>query len=166
MPFEILIEHLILTFSYLGIFIANLIVSATILIPLPGPLIIVFAYALGLNIFLVSIASAAGSMVGEMVSYYAGFLGNNAAARTVKKYKKIEKLVRKYFSKHAIIIIFLAALLPFPFDIAGIVAGASRYSVIKFLIVGFAGKFFKTVYLFLAIKYGIEIFFASSGFLI
>ncbi len=156
MPTEAITFWLINTFSYTGIFIASLIVSASIVIPLPGPIVILVATLLNLNFFLVSVASASGSMIGELTGYYAGFLGNKMAKKTVKKYNRIEKFLRKYFNKYALVIIFLAALLPFPFDLVGITAGASRYSIPKFLAVGFVGKFFKTLLLLIAFKYSID----------
>lgn len=164
MAIEGLLQHLIATFSYLGVFISNLIVSSSVGIPLPGPLIIVFAVATKMNIILVSIASGAGSIIGEMTGYYAGFLGNKIALRTMKKYKKADKFIKKFFNKYAVPIIFLTAFFPFPFDLIGIVAGSSRYSIPKFLIVGFAGKFLKTIYFYLAIKYSWVFILKVSGF--
>ncbi len=164
MVVEGFVEHLIATFSYIGVFIANLIVSSSVGIPLPGPLIIIFAVATKMNIILVAIASGAGSIIGEMTGYYAGFLGNKVAKRTIRKYKKVEIWIKKFFNKYAIPVIFLAAFLPFPFDLVGIVAGSSRYSIPKFLLVGFLGKILKTIYLFLAIKYSWGAILKISGF--
>ena len=163
MVFEGVVGHLILTFSYIGVFIANVIVSSSFIIPLPGPLIIVVAAAGNLNIILVSIASASGSMVGEMTGYYAGFLGNKVAQRTIRKYIKIEKFIRKHFNRYAVPLIFLTALLPFPFDLVGFVAGATRYSIVKFFVSGFFGKFLKTVYFYIAFKYGLVFILRLAG---
>lgn len=153
---ETIIFWLVNSFSYIGIFLASFIVSISIVFPLPGLLVITWAVVMNLNPIFVSIVSASGSMIGELTGYYAGVLGNKLAEKTVKKYKKISKFLRKYFTKYAVIIIFLAAVLPFPFDLVGIIAGASRYSLPKFLIFGTAGKFFKTLLLFLALKYSIS----------
>lgn len=157
MPIESVTWWLINSFSYLGVFVAAIIVSSSIFFPLPGPLVILFATAMKLNPFLVSIAASAGSMIGELTGYYTGLIGSEVAEKTIRKYKKIEKFIRRYFKKYASPIILIAALLPFPFDIIGIIAGATRYNVIKFLIIGFIGKFFKTYILFMVLKYGITL---------
>ncbi|HLD85636.1 MAG TPA: DedA family protein, partial [archaeon] len=56
---------LIQTFGYLGVFLAMLIVNASVFLPLPGFVIIVAAAAF-LNPLLVGVAAALGGAIGEL----------------------------------------------------------------------------------------------------
>lgn len=155
MVLEGLLVGLVNSLFYLGVFAGSLIVSASIFFPLPGILIIIAAAALGLNPFLVSLMSASGSMIGELTGYYAGFLGNKITAKAVIKYRKVVRRLEDFFHKYAFMTILVTSFLPFPFDLVGIIAGISRYSIPKFLFAGFVGKFFKTLLLYWGVLYTI-----------
>lgn len=144
MVLETLISNLVVEFSYLGIFVAAAIASATIIFPLPTYLIIIIgALSLKLNPILVSIMYSAGSMIGELSGWGAG-VGCN---KMLKKRGKLTKLVERYFKKHGFLTIFFVAITIFPFDIVSIIAASCRYDVRKWLLAGFLGKFLKTLIL-------------------
>ena len=155
---EAILQFLINNLSYIGIFLSSIIVSASILVPLPGQLIVVSAVLLKLNPFLVSVVVALGSMIGEMTGYGVGLAGWKVAQGKFKKHEKLVKTIKKYYHKYAFWVILVTAFLFFPFDLVGILSGLSRYDVKKFFVAGFIGKFFKTLLLFYLVQNGFRIF--------
>ena len=61
-------------YGYLGAFLISLVSSATILLPLPG-FLVVFPLGAALNPILVGLAAAGGATIGEMTGYLLGFTG-------------------------------------------------------------------------------------------
>ena len=161
---EALLEQLITNFSYLGVFISSLVASASIIIPLPAPLIPVVAVLLKLNPILTSVLAATGSMIGEMAGYGLGMVGGKATKGMFKKHRNQIKTIKKYYNKYAFWVIFVTAFLFFPFDLVGIISGLSRYDVRKFLLAGFLGKFLKTLLTFYLVQNGINIFGFTGDF--
>jgi membrane protein YqaA with SNARE-associated domain len=128
--------------GYAEIFIVSLVSSATILLPMPG-FALVFAAAPYLNPFLLGIAAGAGSGIGEISGYLAGFAGHNAVERT-----SIFRSHKKQIEKYGAASIFILALIPNPaFDMAGIAAGAIEMKWWKFLAATVAGKSIRYVLL-------------------
>ncbi len=121
--------------GYAGIFIISLISSATILLPLPG-FAVVFAMGAYLNPFLVGIAAGAGSGIGEISGFLAGYAGHDAVTRT-----KIYKSHREQIERYGPLAVFVLAFIPNPvFDIAGIASGALKMPWWQFLLATMAGK--------------------------
>jgi uncharacterized membrane protein YdjX (TVP38/TMEM64 family) len=128
--------------GYFGLFIINLIGSATIILPVPALVTTVAAGAF-LNPLLAGIFSAVGSTIGELTGYYTGVGGKGF----VKKDKRIEK-VEKWMDKYGLWVVFVLAAIPNPiFDLAGIVSGASGISVRKYLVAVLGGKLIKFILL-------------------
>lgn len=128
--------------GYFGVFIINLIGSATIILPVPALLTTVAAGTF-LNPILAGIFSAAGSTIGELTGYYTGVGGGGL----IKKDKKIER-VEKWMDKYGLWVVFVLAAIPNPlFDMAGIISGASGIPLKKYLIAVFGGKLIKFVLL-------------------
>ena len=128
--------------GYLGVFAANLIGSATILLPIPAFATTIVAGTI-LNPILAGIFSAAGSTIGELTGYYAGVGGEDI----IKKDKNIIK-VEKWMDKYGLWVVFVLAAIPNPlFDIAGIISGASGIPVRKYLIAVLGGKLIKFILL-------------------
>lgn len=124
------------SWGYLGIFVLNLVSSASIFIPtFPG---VVSALVGGsvFNPFLVGLAAALGASIGEMTAYLVG-LGGGELIKEDRRAKKIEG----WMEKHGLWVIFFLSAVPSPFfDFAGFIAGASAIPIYKFLLVVFAGK--------------------------
>ena len=138
-------------YAYLGVFIVSLLSSATVLIPVPG-IAIFIPLLMTLNPVLVGVVGAAGSMIGEITGYAAGYSGRDLASRG-KFYQRVEGWMKKRGS----LIIFLFASLPIlPIDVAGIVAGALRFPLWKFMLVGWLGKNIKYVTLMLIAAWGVH----------
>ena len=142
---------LIENYGYFGLFLANMIASSTIIIPLPVS-VAVFAAGAFLNPFLVGVSSALGAAIGEFVGYAIGAGGNKIIEKKWKKWiDKTEKLFDKY-GGFWIIILFAAT--PLPDDIVGIVGGTFRYPIKKFFIASFIGKLILNLALAYAGFYG------------
>lgn len=126
------------SFGYLGVFLVNLVGSATIIFPVPS-----FATTIAVGAFsspiLTAIFSGMGSTLGELTGYFAGRGGNIVAG----KEERIKK-VQKWMDKHGLWVIFALAAIPNPlFDIAGIISGMSQIPLKKYLIAVFFGKLIK-----------------------
>jgi membrane protein YqaA with SNARE-associated domain len=125
------------SYGYLGAFLIALVTTATIVLPVPGILLIV---ALGTvpeyNPVLVGVAAGAGSALGEITGYMAGFSGQ-LVFENIKYYRQL----KQWMQKRGAIVLFILAFVPNPlFDIAGAIAGLLRYPLWKFLLACFAGK--------------------------
>ncbi len=155
---ESFLSILINNFSYLGVFIASIITSASILIPLPGQLTVILAVLLELNPIITSLLMGIGSMIGELPGYGLGVAGGKLMKKKFRRQKKLVEIIKKYYTKYAFWVIMVTAFIFFPFDLVGILSGATRYDLKKFLIAGFIGKFFKTLVLYFLIQSGIQIF--------
>src|SRR3989338_2753667 len=150
---------LVISFGYLGIFLASLIGSASIFLPLPS-FLIVTAAGTTLNPVLVGVAAGLGAAIGELVGYliWIGLLYGKKRISKKKKENKYSKIVKKWFAKkRGAAIIFIFAITPLPDDIIGIVCGAIKYDVKKFFAATLAGKIILHIVLAYAGLYGIEI---------
>jgi len=138
-------------YAYLGVFVVSLLSSATVVVPVPG--VAVFIPLLTtLNPVLVGIVGAAGSIIGELTGYAAGYSSRDLASRG-KFYQRVEKWMHKRGS----LIIFLFSFLPvLPLDVAGIVAGALHYPLWKFMLVAWIGKTLKYIALMLGAAWGVN----------
>jgi len=123
-------------YGYFGAFLISLVANATIILPMPG-LLILIALGASLNPFLVALTGAAGGTLGEMTGYVLGRSGRVVTSDN-KWYIRAERWMKK---KWGFLVIFLFALIPvLPLDVAGLVAGVSRYSIWKFLVACLLGK--------------------------
>lgn len=149
---------LVISFGYLGVFLASLIGSASIFLPVPS-FLIVTAAGTTLNPVLVGVAAGLGAAIGELVGYLIGLgllYGKKKIGR--KKEHKYTKLVKRWFAKKkGPAIIFIFALTPLPDDIVGVVCGAIKYDVKKFFLATLAGKILLHIALAYAGLYGLEI---------
>jgi len=122
-------------YGYLGAFLISLISSATILVPIPG-IAVVFALGATYNPYLVGVAAGAGSALGELSGYMAGYSGQ-IVVKNSKTYLRMEEWMKRRGS----VVIFVLSFVPNPlFDLAGMAAGVLRYPLWKFISVCFLGK--------------------------
>jgi membrane protein YqaA with SNARE-associated domain len=80
-------------YGYLGAFLVPLLCCATIIVPVPG-LIIVFTLGAVLNPLLVGLVSGVGGTIGEMTGYMLGY-GGRAAIENVRLYQRMEGWMRQ-----------------------------------------------------------------------
>ena len=124
-------------YAYGAVFLVSLLSSATVLIPAPG-VAITLAAASKWNPMWVALAAACGGTLGELTSYMVGYFGSVALTRQKGPlYVRAEKWTRRY----GLLVIFALALIPTAvFDVVGIVGGALRMPIWRYLIAVFAGR--------------------------
>ncbi len=137
--------------GYFGVFLLQLINSATVvLFPVPGHAVI-FAVSGTLNPLLIGVFGAAGAALGEITAYMAG-RGGSSIVDESRWYKRLETMGERWRGWA----IFVFAATPLPFDIAGVWAGAIRYPLRRFLLVVAAGKLILVTAIAIAGYYGVD----------
>ena len=144
--------------AYLSVFITSLLANVTIIAPVPFAIVIMVNAAEYFNPFFIALLAAAGGTLGEMSGYFAGRLGSKIAIpENIISNERITHWVGKY----GFWAISLLAFQPIiPFDVGGVVAGASRMPIIKFLPALFLGKVFKYL-IFIYVSLGLLNFLPS-----
>ncbi len=127
--------------AYLVVFLTSLASNLTIIAPVPFAISIMIAAATRWNPALVALFASIGGTLGELSGYYAGRLGRKIAIpEAAMWHSRFEDWINRY----GVWAIFVLAVQPvLPFDVAGLVAGAARMPVRKFLIGLWAGRFIK-----------------------
>ena len=130
------------------VFGVSLASNLTILAPVPFQVSIMISAATNFNPVLIALSAAVGGVIGELSGYYAGYLGRKVAiSESVIGFKRVQGWMQRY----GIWTITLLAFQPIiPFDIGGLVAGAAKLPLHKFLPALFLGKFPK----YLILTYG------------
>ncbi|NIP40045.1 MAG: hypothetical protein GTN39_00845 [Candidatus Aenigmarchaeota archaeon] len=130
--------------GYPGIFLINLIGSASVIFPVPS-FIVTFTFGGILNPWLVGIIAGFGMAVGELTGYVVGRGGKKLID---KKHGKTLKRTRKWMERHgAFLIIVLFALTPLPDDVIGIICGMINYEVKRFFLASLIGKIIMGLFL-------------------
>ena len=123
------------SYGYAGAFLISLVSTATVILPAPGVLLLIAIGAI-CNPILVGLVGAAGGSIGELSGYVLGRGGRGFANQN-----RILLKAEGWMKKRGFLTVFLFSLIPFlPFDIVGIVAGALRFPIWKFLLASFIGK--------------------------
>ena len=133
-------------YGYPGIFVINVIGSATIILPAPALAIVFVMYTLttsaGARVFnplWIGVVAGLGATLGELSGYGAGFSGQAIAEKT-KLYQRLYGWTRRY----GMIAILLLAIQPLPiFDLAGMAAGVLKMPIPKFITATLIGKLIK-----------------------
>jgi len=87
-----------------------------------------------------------GARRAQATSHLSGYLAGNAGRNLVSGRGRFNAFLRHVTTRYTAPALFILAILPLPvFDVAGILAGALRMSVVKFLAVVIAGKIIKHV---------------------
>lgn len=131
--------------AYLTVFLSSFISNLTILTPVPLALAVMMAACEEWNPGVVALVAAAGSTTGELGGYFSGYFGRKVAipdsiACSVNKLmckNQIERWIQRY---GVWAIFFLAAQPVLPFDIGGLIAGAARMPLSRFLPALLAGR--------------------------
>jgi membrane protein YqaA with SNARE-associated domain len=129
------------TTGYLVVFAISLAFNALIVVPVYIHIGIMMKAAELWNPALVALAASVGGVLGELTAYYAGYWGKRIAhLENAPGYERLVGWMKKYGPWG----IFLISLQPiFPVDVAGLLAGASKLPVWKFLVPCWAAKFIK-----------------------
>jgi uncharacterized membrane protein YdjX (TVP38/TMEM64 family) len=125
--------------AYLVVFGVALAANMTIVAPVYLFMPIMVSAAGIYNPALIALAAALGGSIGEMSGYFAGAVGKKIVFSDYPEaYERVSVWVDKY---GAFAIVVLAFQPVFPFDVAGIVAGATKMRATKFWLACFLGKF-------------------------
>jgi membrane protein YqaA with SNARE-associated domain len=119
----------------LGLFIVSIIGNATLIIPAP---VFVVACAAGMvyGPLQVGVVAAAGAAIGELTGYLAGYGG-----QAIVPQGRFYNWLRGFMQQRGVLAIFLLGAIPNPiFDVGGLIAGAMKMPVWKFLLAAWAGK--------------------------
>lgn len=124
---------------YAVVFVATLACNASIMVPVAIHTSIMMAAASQWNPLLVALTASVAGTLGEITGYYAGYLGKKIMfAEGTPGYDRLAS----WMKRHGPWAIFLISLQPIlPVDIAGLLSGASRIPLWKFLLPCWAGKF-------------------------
>jgi membrane protein YqaA with SNARE-associated domain len=109
--------------------------NATLIIPAP---VFVVACAAGMvyGPLQVGVIAAAGAAIGELTGYIAGY-GGEAIIPEGKLYHRLQA----FMQRRGMLAIFLLGAIPNPiFDVGGLIAGAMKMPVWKFLLAAWLGK--------------------------
>lgn len=122
-------------YGYPAIFVLSIIGNATVILPAPGYLL-VFAAGSALDPIGIGIVAGLGAALGELTGYIAGASGKGSIED-----RPIFQQLEKGMERSGSIVIFLLGVLPNPFfDIGGMLAGATRLPLFRFLMMAWAGK--------------------------
>jgi len=137
------------SYGYVGIFLIAMIANATVILPVPG-VMVVFAMGAVFNPFLIALFAGLGAAIGEITGYLVGFSGQGLAERSQTLVSISEWM--EHNRKYSALGILVMAAIPNPFfDLAGIAAGTLKIplwsfflfcavgSIIKMLAFAFAG---------------------------
>jgi membrane protein YqaA with SNARE-associated domain len=140
--FNLSVEGLATT-AYLVVFVTTLVSNASIIVPVPIFVAVMLTAASKWNPVIVALVASSAGTLGEITGYYAGYLGKKIIVSEATP--GYERLVG-WMKRHGPWGIFLLSLQPIlPFDVAGLLAGASKLPLWKFLLPCWAGKFPKYV---------------------
>ena len=121
--------------AYVAGFIINAVSSATIMIPVPG-LAVLLVMAKELDPIMLGVAAGVGGAVGDLVGYWIGARGRGTL-ENVRAYRFARRQMERFGG--AVVLAF--ALVPvLPMDAIGIVAGATRYPLARYIAFTAAGK--------------------------
>lgn len=150
-PLTQLVSDLIVKFGYFGIVAVTIIEN--IIAPIPSEFVFPWAgflaYQGKMDIWLISLSGALGSVIAALVLYYLGSKFNNSKTREfVDKYGKflfiklddLEKS-EEWFKKYGIWTVFLFRMVPLGRTIVSIPAGFIKMDLAAFTLLTFAGTF-------------------------
>jgi len=115
-----------LQYGYFGVFAFNLIGPGTVLIPILAPTT---------NILILAIISALGMQLNDSVSWVVGRNGQVVFPTSVKRFRLVH-----WVGKSSPLVMFILSIIPFPYDVIGLVAGYMNMSFAKFFIPALFGK--------------------------
>ena len=158
------LTNIVKTYGLIGLFVATIIATSTVLLPLPIDLLIVLIGAnpaiLGygvfgpVEIFGLALLVGFGAAIGEMTAYTLGLVGGNVLRMLSKKdFEKLDN-VKKDLQKYGAMLVFVCAITPFPFDLVGIAAGLVKFDAKKLFFAAFFGKTIRYFVLLLASNIG------------
>ncbi len=141
-------------FGYPGVFLLSMISNLIIFIPVPYLLLIFFLASFSsMNIVVLSLVSALGAAVGKLVIFAVSRSGRRLVSE--KSLKNLE-FARMIMEKYGTSAVFLVAATPLPDDIFYVPLGLAEFTVWKFFVSCFLGKFLLTLVVALGGRYSVS----------
>jgi uncharacterized membrane protein YdjX (TVP38/TMEM64 family) len=145
---------LVYSYGLIGVFIIAMLSASTIMVVLPGWVLIVLAGHI-YPPFLVGVVGALGYVVGETSAYLLGRGGNYIIEK--KHLARLDK-IKGWFQKRGFVMLPVFAMIPpLPLDLLSVVAGTLKYDLKKFWLGVFLGELVKCMAYAYAGYYGIRI---------
>lgn len=132
-------------FGLPGLFLAAVIVNATvfIVVPIVELAVVGLAAAQVYPPWMLGLAAGIGAGLGELTGYFVGSQGRNLVQHFSAKETGIMHRVQKMLSEHTwkgTLTVFVLASIPFPFDVIGVAAGLAKFPLPNFFVAATAGK--------------------------
>jgi len=140
-------------FGYFGIFLANLASTATLFVPVPAltaaAQALIVSSATSLSPFWVGVAGGLGMAIGEITAYVGGMAAAviareeelKAPGRLQPLIERVTRRVSQLMSRYGMLTLYVLSAVPNVFfEVAGLTAGATRYSFTRFLVAVTTGK--------------------------
>ncbi len=127
--------------AYLIVFGVTFLASCTILVPAPGAAVVIAAASIW-NPVIIALVASVGSTLGEITGYYAGYLGEKIIIDEQNAtYQKAVSWMNRYGTWTVLVVATIPLV---PFDIIGLVAGALRLPLWRFLLFCWPGRIIKS----------------------
>lgn len=137
--------------GYGAVGLTALVASGGLIIPVPALATSCTASAF-LNPVFIGLIAGTGETLGELTGYFLGYSGRGVM-QNGRLYQRLEGWMRR----RGWLVLFLLSLIPNPiFDVAGVAAGALRYSLWNFLGIVWVGKLMKFLVIAYSCSYSIE----------
>jgi membrane protein YqaA with SNARE-associated domain len=143
--------------GYLGTLVIMAVNNATIVFPALGHAFLI-ASAQVLNPWLLGLFGGIGATIGELTAYVLGRSGHGMVADSAF-YERARRMM-----KWTGAMLFVFAATPLPFDVAGVLAGAMRYPLWRFLLWSGLGKIVQTTSIAVGSYYAIGWLYRVFGF--
>ena len=163
-------EERLRTFGYSGVFIANLVSTATVFVPVPGLTAVGQALIIQqgdlLNPVLVGLLGGTGMALGEVTAYAAGAVGSEVAEEgQIQAPRLVRPLVLRVIrwidwlmQHYGFATLLTLSAIPNPtFELAGITAGAVRMSFPRFMLAVLIGKNIRGLLLAFLGAFGVDV---------
>ena len=123
--------------AYLIVFGVTFLSSCTIVLPAPGAAIVIAAASVW-NPVIVALVASVGSTLGETTGYYAGYIGKKII---IDEQNPTYKRAASWMNRYGIWTVLVIAAIPLVlFDVIGLIAGALRLPLWKFLLACWIGR--------------------------
>lgn len=128
--------------GYLGLFVANMVMSGTFVLTVPATAAAVVGGAVA-NPLLVALFGGTGSAIGELLAYQAG-ASLQSTLHSQMTGKRWYATIRRWVRHRGFLTVFLLAALPNPLlDLAGFASGSTGYPLRRFIVACWLGKMIK-----------------------
>jgi len=127
-----------LPYDFLGLFVLAFMEAS--FFPVPPDVLLILLCLLNKNLFLFyALITTIGSVLGGVLGYGIGYLGEHYILEKLFSKKKIEK-VHRLFDKYEAWAIFIAGFTPVPYKVFTIAAGVFYVNIKKFVLFSFLSR--------------------------